>query len=182
MTEHHRDVELLSALLDDDLEPGQAAEVRGHVDTCDRCRQVLEQLAAIREAAAGLEQLDPAPATWFEIQRRIQKRRRPRLAWFWAGVPAAAAAAVLVVVLVGSQPEKKPRIRAVAIEEPTTDEEAADALAHEYDEYLRGIDEALRECRAAMAENPRNPRVRLAYLNAHETRMTALDRLASGGH
>jgi len=182
MTEHHRDVEQLSALLDDDLEAGRAAEVQGHVDTCDRCRQILEQLAAIREAAAGLEQLEPAPATWFEIQRRIQQRRRPRLAWLWAGVPAAAAAAVLVVVLVGGRPESKPRIRAVAIGEPTTDEEAADALALEYDEYLRGIDGALRGGRAAMAENPRNPRVRLAYLNAHETRMTALDRLASGGH
>jgi hypothetical protein len=59
--------------------------------------------------------------------------------------------------------------------------DATEETAREYGEYVRGIDRAIDECRAALEENPGNVRVRAAYSGASIDRQRAMDRLASGG-
>jgi hypothetical protein len=58
---------------------------------------------------------------------------------------------------------------------------AAEEAAQEYSEYVRGIDQAIDECRAALAENPGNARVLAVYSGASIDRRRAMDRLASEG-
>jgi hypothetical protein len=88
------------------------------------------------------------------------------------------AAAVVAVVLVGHKPAAK---SAPAGSAGLSRERATAGLAREYEAYVRGIDEAIDECRAALAENPESPRVKLAYLTAQSSRMSAMGKFASGG-
>ncbi len=179
MTKQHHSDEILSAYLDHDLEPQLAEEVGRHLEECPECRKVLEELTAVRDAARSLEQLEPSESTWYEIQQRTRKRARPRLAWVWTGV-AAAAAVVLVVFLVGRRPAGAPEPEEFA-ELPSSREKVEAGLVQEYEDYLCGLEAAIEECEAALSENPHNPRVRMAYLEARSSRVKALDMLVCGG-
>ncbi len=179
MDEHYRD-ELLSAYLDGDLEQQLAREVEAHLADCPLCREALDELTAVRDAAGTLEALEPSQRTWYEIRRRTVERRSVRPRWAWIAVPAAAAAALLVVVLARRPPAGGPgRFEAAGL--GTHGAEAAAEMVAEYDEYLHGIEEAIDECEAALAENPGNRQVRFAYLDARTSRVQALDHMASYG-
>jgi hypothetical protein len=56
-----------------------------------------------------------------------------------------------------------------------------DSVEVVYQRYVADIDSAIRECEAAMQENPGNARVRRAYQGAQTSRANAMDRLVSGG-
>jgi hypothetical protein len=187
--EQHCSEEILSAYLDGDLESEEAGRTAEHVAECPVCRRSLAQVRIIRDAAPETEQMVPPDRTWRAIQERIhgsgvRNRRLTRL--FWVGIPALAAA-LLVVVLAGrfGQPARD-TIRDAGhfghVPAPElTKEMAADDAAREYEEYVRGIDRAIDECRTALDENPGNARVRAAYSGAQSNRQSAMDRLVSGG-
>ena len=180
MQQHHSD-ETLSAYLDGDTSEIDRGALEQHLAACGECRESLAQLRALKVAAAGLDQLLPSAGAWQRIQSRTVARRRPRLRWLWAGAPVAVAAALLVVILARPEPEAaKPGTRERVEAVPVSDEVAAELVA-EYEEYMRGIDEALEEIGRAMAENPRNPMVRMAYLNARTSQTRAWDELTSYG-
>jgi len=181
--ENHCSEEVLSAYLDGDLGSEAAGLTAEHLAECEVCRRSLGQVRAIRDAAAGMEQLAPPDRTWGAVQGRIHasRARGRRLArvW-WVGVPALAAT-LLVVVLAGRMhvPSRPGRDMAAAASELSMDK-AAEETAREYGEYVRGIDRAIDECRAALDENPGNAWVRAAYSGASIDRQRAIDRLASG--
>jgi hypothetical protein len=143
-----------------------------------------------------MEQLVPPERVWGAIQARINdaRTRRSRLTrLFWVGAPALAAA-LLVVAVTGwfGQPTRD-AIRSVAhlgrapapgmataVSDLSRDR-AAEQTVQEYGEYVRGIDHAIDECRAALDENPGNARILAAYAGASSDRRRAMDRLASGG-
>ncbi len=182
--EQHCSEEILSAYLDGDLESEAAGTTAEHLAECEVCRQTLAQVRSIRDAAPGIEQLVPPDWVWSAIQERIHRsRRRSRqlTRLFWIGAPALAAA-LLVVVLVGRGRFRSlpGRGGAVAASDLSVNN-ATEETAREYGEYVRGIDRALDECRAALAENPENARVRAAYAGASTNRRRAMDRLVSGG-
>lgn len=139
---------------------------------------MLAEFAALRAAALELEQLEPSPETWHAIRRRVMPERRLRPAWIWAGAAAVAATLVAVVFLGRPGPGRADRLAALATAAP----EATRELGEQYDDYLRGIDDALDEIRAAMDENPGNARVQMALYRAHRSRSDALDRVVSGGY
>ena len=91
---------------------------------------------------------------------------------------------MLVAFLVVGNPaeEGRPLPEGFAATAATGRPEVTRELGDEYDNYLRGIDEALTEIKRAMAENPGNERVRKAYYRARSTKASALDRLCSGGY
>jgi len=104
----------------------------------------------------------------------------------WVGIPALAAA-LLVVALAGRVGQSaRDAIRNVGHfghvpASELTKEMAAEDAARDYEEYVRGIDQAIDECRAALGENPGNARVRAAYSGAQSDRQSAMDRLVSEG-
>lgn len=174
--EHHTD-ETLSAYIDRDLDPERVEEVDRHLHGCAECREVLDQLQAIRHAAGNLEQVEPSSATWYAVKRRVSSR--PVRFWRWAGAGIAVAAAVLVSVLLRKPSPTAAKYSAVTASGALSSEAAEAGMASEYEEYARGIEEAMEECEAALAENPQSSRVRLAYLTIRSNRSAALDRTAS---
>jgi len=184
MSEHYAD-ESLSSYLDGDLTPAEAGRIAEHVAVCPACRRVLSQLREVRDAAGALEQLEPPERTWDAIQQRLAGRRRaerPGLRvsrWAWLSVPVLAAAALLVAFfwgrsIVSGRDAGVPIARTAA-------EVYEDSVELVCRGYVAGIDQAIRECEAALKENPGNERVRRAWLGARTDRANAMDRLVSWG-
>ena len=78
------------------------AELELHVDTCDECRALLEDLQKIHDAAAALPVLDAPDRAWLQIAGRLRQEGRIAAAPAAArtrsyGVWLAAAAAVILV-------------------------------------------------------------------------------------
>jgi len=94
--------DLLSALLDGELSPADAAAVRAHIDSCPACRAELDAAHAARRWVRDLPPVDPP----FGLYERML---RPVRRWARAGVATlAAGAAASVAVVVMSVPRERP--------------------------------------------------------------------------
>jgi hypothetical protein len=105
--------EQLTAYLDGELEGDRGTPVRGHLRTCEACRQIATDEAALRDGLRSLPPLDPPPTMWAGIQAQlaeaeVAESKRPawrRALTRWAPLAprfgmltgALAAAAVLLV-------------------------------------------------------------------------------------
>jgi anti-sigma factor RsiW len=69
-TSCHGFEEDLSALLDDELRPERAAELRDHVAVCADCRERLARFARVDSALSGA----PAPAVPASLRARLERR------------------------------------------------------------------------------------------------------------
>lgn len=143
---------------------------------------MLDELRALRQAAAALERLEPSPAVWFGIRQRLARPEHRYRRWVWAGATAAAAALLVVVIAGRTSPKPGSRFASRAAALPRTREAADAGLAVHYRDYLAGVDAAIVEIEAALAENPNNPRVRLAYAGAQTARARSLDQFCYGGN
>ena len=92
--------ETISACVDGEASPGEAAAVREHLASCERCRVLERQMRAV---GAGVRQVRGSVPDRFreEIFARLEsegalpKRKKvASTAWRWAAVPLAAAAAL----------------------------------------------------------------------------------------
>ena len=108
--------EQLTAYLDGELEGDRGTAVRGHLRTCDACRGMAADEAALRDGLRSLPPVDPPPSLWANVQARLAQEevaeserpawRRTLSRWmrdaamprFALGMTAVAAAAVLVLV------------------------------------------------------------------------------------
>jgi len=86
----------LNAYIDHELAADEAAAVAEHLDRCDACRRLTEDLEGLVRAAARLGALDPPEQVWTRLarQRDLQRpaARRPRIGASWL-----ATAAILVL-------------------------------------------------------------------------------------
>jgi hypothetical protein len=74
----------LTTYLDGELEGDRGTVVRGHLRTCDACRQVATDEAALRDGLRALPTLDPPSTLWAGVQAQlaneeVAESRRP--AW-----------------------------------------------------------------------------------------------------
>lgn len=183
--ERHCSEEILSSYLDGDLESEAAGRTAEHIAECEVCRRALAQVRAIRDSAPEIGQLVPPDRVWSAIQEQIRSPRnlsRGLTRLFWVGVPALAATLLIVVLTVRTHPPTHSGRGAPPVASELSRDKVAEETAREYGEYVRGIDRAIEECRAALDENPGNARVRAAYIGASADRRRAIDRLASGGY
>lgn len=96
--------ERLSAFVDGDLPPAEAAAVRAHAATCMSCTKALGELRALVANARALDAPEPPPTLWPSIAGALD--RRERFTWlsianwrpFAVGALAGAVAVVLVVL------------------------------------------------------------------------------------
>jgi hypothetical protein len=93
----HPDDERLAALAGDDPEVASDAPLRAHVDSCDRCGEVVRELGSLRAALAELPDL--VPSRPLQLLPPVAEPKAARGGWLrrLAG-PAMAAGFVLVVV------------------------------------------------------------------------------------
>lgn len=107
--------EELSALLDEDLEPGREAELRAHLDDCDRCTRRLEELCNVDLALASLPVSAVPDDLAQRLAARLDRERAPAAGGRTAppprrrlvGLALAAAAAVALAIWV-SLPDDEP--------------------------------------------------------------------------
>jgi anti-sigma factor RsiW len=75
----HQDVQLLlSAYLDGEIEPAEAAGVEAHVATCDACRAEVESLRETMDALASLASIEAPDGFVQQVQSTIRRRSRER--------------------------------------------------------------------------------------------------------
>jgi anti-sigma factor RsiW len=71
---------LLSGFVDGELEPSRAQAVARHVEDCTGCASVREELAALRDAVAGLRSAEPAHEgggdAWEQLAARLDDAER----------------------------------------------------------------------------------------------------------
>jgi len=110
-----RDIrESLSAFVDGEALPGEAAAVRGHLASCERCRVLERQMRAVGE---GVRQVrGPVPDRFrekvfarLESEGALPKRKKVfPAAWRWAVVPLAAAAGLGLFLLTSREVVRGP--------------------------------------------------------------------------
>lgn len=61
----------LTAYLDGDLDPDAGTLVRGHLRTCDECRDVAAAEAKLRDELRALPSMDPPSSMWDGVQARL---------------------------------------------------------------------------------------------------------------
>jgi predicted anti-sigma-YlaC factor YlaD len=106
MTMGCRDIrETISACVDDEASPGEAARVREHLASCERCRVLERQMRAV---GAGVRQVRGSVPDGFreavfarlDAEGALPKRKKVfPTAWRWVTVPLAAAAALGFLLL-----------------------------------------------------------------------------------
>ena len=110
-----RDIrETISAWVDGEASPGEAASVRGHLASCERCRTLEQQMRAL---GAGVRQIRERVPDRFpqEVFARLESEgvlpRRKRIfpvSWRWAAVPLAAAAGLGLFLLTSREAPRGP--------------------------------------------------------------------------
>jgi anti-sigma factor ChrR (cupin superfamily) len=136
------------------LEPAAAEAVRRHVEVCDACGALLDDLREIGRVAATLEEKSPPARTWPRIASALERMRdgapgpeklvagrRWRQGWTWG--LASAAAVALVAIWTARTMYVGGRAPAGTEESPTAQSIAAElALASEhYQKAIAGLEQ-----------------------------------------
>lgn len=92
------DTSLLSDYLDDELPAGERSALDAHLAACAACREVLTELAMIRDTAAELPSIDSVPDAdmWAGVAARIARPAPRTISLSW--MQAAAAGLVLALL------------------------------------------------------------------------------------
>lgn len=115
--QHHVEREILSALLDGELDAEQRRYVHEHLRDCDACREAAEEFGAIKGMVTELPRL-VAPEAFVSRAMTPSRSRARRLAasalrgrrrWIVGGL-AAAAAAITIGGLFAPQPANEPPV------------------------------------------------------------------------
>lgn len=130
----HSDIELLSAYIDDEVTPQEAARVERHLQSCRTC---VEELESLRWTVGLLREVPPVPVLrsfairQIDIEPERARRRFTLPDWLFNSLQwATVATAVLTILLFSadmllglSQPASAPRaVQAPAVEQPAPSE------------------------------------------------------------
>jgi anti-sigma factor RsiW len=195
--------EELSALLDGDLEPARAEELRTHTACCPACRELTAGLQAVRGGLRELGGVGLERDLWADIRRERQREVRAERGeglGFWrrywlapAGALLGAAAAALVVwlVFVPGQPTGHAPVEALAavLDAERTYQQAITGLEGAvaepqtgYDgetqktikQGLADIDAVITRCREALRAAPEDLGAHRAMLAAYQHKVDFL--------
>ncbi len=106
----------LSALVDNELTPDEANEVRRHLVECGACRDELERLRMLKHLLGALPEREPPAALWASVRRELAQPVPSAWARALESVrslvrrPAVAAAALAVVLAVLALPLVRGRL------------------------------------------------------------------------
>lgn len=199
--------EELSAYLDSDLEASKLEEIKSHLESCQECSAVCDELGSLRTGLSALSDSEPVRDLWPAIERaRAKTAEAGFAAWlrkFWmvpVSAAAGAAAVLLVFTLVGptTQPAKEPAGPVTALQAVAKAEndyrKAIDSLEGALQESREGWDPKTRQiveqglaemngtiekCRAALKENEEDPKAQEAMLAAYQYKVDFLTDLVA---
>jgi hypothetical protein len=99
--------EAISALADGSLDPAERPRVEAHIEACDDCRALLEDLRALKREAAGLEPVPLPAALWPRVAARLRAQGvrddsagAGRGLWQWGAIAAVLVLAVALSLMV----------------------------------------------------------------------------------
>ena len=95
-------MELLSPMLDGELDPQLSEALEAHLEACPDCKALADSLRGLDVQLAGLK--EPAPESLkrgvlYKIDQATGKAKKPRSRWFGPGTVIGAVAAVLVLLV-----------------------------------------------------------------------------------
>jgi hypothetical protein len=98
-----RHVNAIQELVDGTLGSIRRAELELHLEQCEPCRRLADDLARIRESAASLEPLTPPDRVWLQIAGRLRQEGRiaapaPAAVASRTFMPLALAASLLLII------------------------------------------------------------------------------------
>ena len=121
----HLTAEALARLVDEPPEPGEAA----HVRDCLFCRRELEEMRAQTGALAALDDFDPPPHGWVELEARLRAEGLVRdgapARMVFLGRPGLRAAAAIALFLLGGMTGVAAWSRWAGSDSPSTDGDPA---------------------------------------------------------
>jgi anti-sigma factor RsiW len=190
---------LLSAWIDGDLEPTEAEDLERHLELCQRCRSVVDDLRALKVAAGGLAE-EPVPSAtdgWQQVRGRLHTSaaREGRLRR-WLVLAAAAVVLVSVGAIVTgvrttdrtTSAEARARLeltklqrqqqRAVAALQVVVDQRRGDwdaDLKQTFHRNLALVDRAIEECRRALKRRPTDLALRASLMAAYQRKVEFLE-------
>jgi anti-sigma factor (TIGR02949 family) len=88
----------LSAYVDAELAPESELELRRHLDSCPRCRDVVDMLEALKKSVAATAEVRPVPHSLRERVAALDRPASTRRRWFGRIALAASACAVVLAV------------------------------------------------------------------------------------
>ena len=135
------------------------AELELHVDTCDACGALLEDLQRIRGAAAALPALEPPDGAWLQIAGRLRQEGRiadtptvgaaARTYGMWLAAAAAVilviASAVLVLPRFRTTPAPAPAPQTVAAPGNAADGKTVESVQNKVDAAQQQFEKAIAE-------------------------------------
>ena len=88
--QHEKIRQMLSAYLDNELTQGAAQRVRVHLEDCEECRRVFDEMARLQEMTRNLAFAEPPEARMKELEKSLSVQAPRRLGWLFvvAGVVA----------------------------------------------------------------------------------------------
>jgi len=88
--QHEEIRQMLSAYLDNELTQGAAQRVRVHLEDCEECRRVFDEMARLQEMTRNLAFAEPPEARMKELEKSLSVQAPRRLGWLFvvAGVVA----------------------------------------------------------------------------------------------
>jgi anti-sigma factor RsiW len=159
----HLEEPLISEYVDEALDSAARAEVDRHLDTCEPCRRLVEDLREIRHIAASLDLREPPVRAWSQIERAIRLEAEHRssmsvsprapgrgVRWTWLATAAVLVLAAFIGLRYGGRPSITPAIGVSTATPPpvTGSSEAAQSVEADlreaethYERAFRGLEQ-----------------------------------------
>ena len=191
----------LNAYVDQDLTPDETAALERHLESCETCRRVVDDLRHVVRRAAGLGPIAPPAETWARIARQHAAQatsgRRLTMQGSWLATAALVALATAAGLRLGAlrfsdaappvmqdsrlddglQEAEATYEQAIAgLQDGLTRVESAlgPTLSAEWRDNLNVLDEAIADSRSAVAREPEDPLARQSLIDGLRTKAAVL--------
>jgi len=96
----HIDKKKLSAWLDGELDEKTRQEIKAHLETCEHCRGLADEMKTVSISLDELDSLEPSPFFVARIKGKVLKKR-PHRGWQKVLFPALVSAAAALFIVAG---------------------------------------------------------------------------------
>lgn len=80
--------EKLTGLIDGELSPEEAARVRAHVEECETCRALHEEMRELAGVTRGIELMEPEDQVWLRYRDEVYNRLERQVGWILSSLGA----------------------------------------------------------------------------------------------